>query len=65
MAMCNGGDHDLRAARDPIDDQSRVIVGLRNMLRHRRVPWSLVPSITTAAIIGTDAPGLKRLELDL
>ena len=59
MSMCNGGDHALRAARGLIVDQRRVIICLRNRLRHHLVPWSLDTSLATAAITGIDAPGLN------
>ena len=65
MAMCSGGDHALRSARGLIDDQRRIIAGLRNRLRHHRVPWPLDHHLTTAAIAGIDAPGMNPHELDL
>ena len=65
MNMCNGGDHVLRATRKLIDDQRRVIVGLRNSLRHHRVPWLLDPSMATADINGIDTQVLNPRELDL
>ena len=63
ITMCNGGDNALRAARGLFDDQSRVIVSLRNRLRHHLVSWPLGFSITTADITGIDAPGLNPSEL--
>ena len=65
MAMCNRGDHTLRSARGFIEDQSRVRSGLRNRLRHRRVPCLLDPSLTVSALTGADAPGLNPRVLDL
>ena len=63
--MCNGDGHALRAERGLIEDQRRVIVGLRNKLRQHRVPFSLDPSLATAAITGIDNTGLNPRKLDL
>ena len=65
MALCTGGDHSLSVARRTIEEQRRIIAGLRNMLLRHHIPWPLDPSLATAAVAGVDTPGLNPRELNL
>ena len=65
IAICNGGDHALRYAWGLIEYQQCVSSGLRDRLRHRRVPWPLDPSLTVAPLTGVESLGLNPRELEL